>query len=143
MATIHKEISVKASPDRVWAAVRDVGAVHERLAPGVVVNTQLENDARVITFANGFVVKETFVTIDDKARRFVYAATGGRATHHNSSVQVFPETGGGSRLVWITDLLPDEMAPLVSGLVEQVSQVMQQTLDVRQQPRAHETDARP
>ena len=33
MACIHKEIVIEASPEHVWAAVRDVGAVHERLTP--------------------------------------------------------------------------------------------------------------
>jgi hypothetical protein len=32
MATAHKEFIVRAPADRVWAAFRDVGAVHTRLA---------------------------------------------------------------------------------------------------------------
>ena len=128
MATIHKEISITAPADEVWAAVRDVGAIHERLVPGLVADTQLEEGARVVTFANGLVIRERFVTIDDQNRRFAYSATGGNATHHNSSVQVFAE-GKGSRLVWITDLLPDSVAPLVQGLVEQGSGIMKSTLE--------------
>jgi carbon monoxide dehydrogenase subunit G len=128
MATIHKEISITAPADEVWAAVRDVGAIHERLVPGLVADTQLEEGARVVTFANGLVIRERFVTIDDEKRRFAYSATGGNATHHNSSVQVFAE-GKGSRLVWITDLLPDSVAPLVQGLVEQGSGIMKSTLE--------------
>ncbi len=34
MASIHQEIVIEASPEHVWDAVRDVGAIHERLAPG-------------------------------------------------------------------------------------------------------------
>jgi hypothetical protein len=33
--------------------VRDVGAVHRRLVPGIVVDARLDGDARVVTFANG------------------------------------------------------------------------------------------
>ena len=128
MATIHKEISIAAPADKVWAAVRDVGSLHDRLVPGLVTDTQLEEDARVVTFANGLVIRERFVTIDDANKRFAYSATGGNATHHNSSVQVFPD-GAGSRLVWITDLLPDSVAPLVTGLVEQGSKIMKETLE--------------
>jgi len=128
MATIHKEISIAAPADQVWDAVRDVGALHTRLVPGLVADTQLEEDARIVTFANGLVIRERIVTIDDKQRRFSYSATGGNATHHNSSVQVFPE-GNGSRLVWITDLLPDSVAPLVNGLVEQGSGIIKTTLE--------------
>ena len=34
MGHIYKEVLVHANPDGVWAAVRDVGAVHLRLARG-------------------------------------------------------------------------------------------------------------
>ena len=34
MASIHKDIPIDAQPADVWAAVRDFGAVHTRLAPG-------------------------------------------------------------------------------------------------------------
>ena len=43
MASIHREIAIEARPEAVWDAVRDVGAIHERLAPGFVVNTVLES----------------------------------------------------------------------------------------------------
>ena len=128
MATIHKEISIDAPAEQVWAAVRDVGAIHERLVPGLVADTELEEGARLVTFANGLVIRERFVTIDDENQRFAYSATGGNAIHHNSSMQVFAD-GAGSRLVWITDLLPDSVAPLVNGLVEQGSTIMKETLE--------------
>jgi hypothetical protein len=58
MASIRKEILINARPEEVWAAVRDVGAVHHRLVPGVVVDAHLEAGARVVTFANGVVARE-------------------------------------------------------------------------------------
>jgi len=128
MASIHKEIAIRARPEDVWAAVRDVGAVHERLVPGLLVDARLEGDARVATWANGMVVRELIVDIDDDAQRFAYAAVGGRTTHHNSSMQVFADAEG-SRLVWITDLLPNELAGFVAGLVEQGAAVIKQTLE--------------
>ena len=74
MASIHKEIRIHARPEKVWDAVRDVGAIHTRLAPGFVVDTRLEADARVVTFANGMVVRELIVDVDDESRREVRAA---------------------------------------------------------------------
>lgn len=74
-------------------------------------------------------VRELLVTIDDTTRRFAYASTGGRATHHNASLQVFPGANGGTRLVWITDLLPDDAAGPISALVERGSEVMRATLE--------------
>jgi len=129
MATIQKDILIDAAPDRVWAAVRDVGAVHRRLVPGLVTDTALDGDARVVTFANGLVIRERFVTIDDAARRFVYSATGGRATHHNASLQVFGDPAGPTRLVWITDVLPEEAAGPIGALVEQGAAIIKATLE--------------
>ena len=129
MASIRKEILLQSSPEKVWAAVRDVGALHTRLVPGFVVDTRLEEGARVVTFGNGMVARELIVDLDDEARRLVWAVVGGRLTHHNASVQVFAHGVGGSRLVWIADLLPNEMAGDIRGMIEQAAGVMKQTLD--------------
>lgn len=129
MASILKEILIKARPEDVWAAIRDVGAVHRRLAPGFVVDVRLERDARLVTFSNGAVVRELIVDIDDEARRFAYAAVGGRSTHHNASMQVFAEGESETRLVWITDVLPNEVAGPIGALVEEGARVIKKTLE--------------
>jgi carbon monoxide dehydrogenase subunit G len=131
MASIRKEILIEARPENVWAAVRDVGAVHQRLVPGVLVDAYLDGDARVVTFASGAVARELLVDVDDEARRFAYAVVEGplRATHHNASMQVFAEGSGRSRLVWITDVLPNDLAASISTLVEQGTAAMKQTLE--------------
>jgi len=130
MASIRKEFVVGAPVEDVWAAIRDVGAPHKRLAPGFLVDTRLEGDARVVTFANGLVVRERIVDVDDAARRLCWAVVGSpRLTHHNASLQVFAEGGGRSRVVWIADLLPDEIAGDIRGLIEQAMAVMKQTLE--------------
>ncbi len=131
MASIHKEILIQARPLDVWAAIRDVGAVHQRLAPGFVIDARLDGDARIVTFANGAVVRELLVDIDDEARRLAYAAIGGRTTHHNTSMQVFAEGENHSRLVWITDLLPNEVTAVIHELVEQGAATMKQTLEAQ------------
>lgn len=128
MASIRKEIVIEATVDAVWAAVRDVGAVHRRLVPGMVADVRLEGNARVIMFANGKSVRELIVDIDDASRRVAYAAVGGLATHHNASMQVFAE-GARSRLVWITDVLPNEIAGPVRALIEQGAGIMKRTLE--------------
>ncbi|GHO50935.1 SRPBCC family protein [Ktedonospora formicarum] len=131
MASIHKEVLIQASPQDVWAAIRDVGAVHQHLAPGFVIDTRLDGEARIVTFANGVVVRELIVDIDDEARRLAYAAVGGRTSHHNASMQVFAEEENQSRLVWITDLLPNEVTPVISELVEKGTATMKQTLEAQ------------
>jgi hypothetical protein len=129
MASIRKEMVIEARPEDVWAAVRDVGAVHRRLAPGFVVDCRLDGDARIVTFASGLVARELIVDIDDAARRLVWAVVDGRPTHHNGSLQIFAEEGGRSRVVWIADLLPNDLSGSIGGMMEQGMRAMQQTLE--------------
>jgi carbon monoxide dehydrogenase subunit G len=128
MASIRREIVVDVDPKRVWDAVRDVGAPHTRLAPGFLIDTRMEEGARIVTFANGLVARELIVDVDDEARRLVWAVVGGRLTHHNASMQVFDEEGR-SRVVWIADLLPNELASTIAGLIEQGLATMKRTLE--------------
>lgn len=131
MASIRREIVLEARPDDVWDAVRDIGTLHERLVRGFVVDTRLEEGARVVTFGNGMVVREVIVDIDDAARRLVWSARGGRLTHHNASAQVFPDGEGRTRFVWIADLLPHELAGDVRAMIEQGLAAMKKTLERR------------
>ena len=128
MASIRKEILLEVGPELVWDVVRDVGAVHQRFARGFVVDTKLEGDVRVVTFANGFVAHEQIVDIDAAARRLVYSASGGRLSHHNASFQVFANGARGTRLVWIADLLPNEAAGVIGGMMEQGVEAIKKTI---------------
>jgi hypothetical protein len=131
MASVRKEILIEASPDDVWAALRDVGAPHERLVPGFVVDTQLEPGARVVTFFNGGVARELIVDCDDAARRLVWSVVAGPLglTHHNASAQVFPDGPGRARFVWIADVLPHEVAEPMGELMATGIAVVKRTLE--------------
>ncbi len=129
MATIRKEISIDTAPGVVWAAIRDVGAVHQRLAPGFVVDTRLDGDARIVTFANGLVARGLVVTIDDRACRLAYAVVGGRPTHHNASFQVVAEGESRSRVIWLADVLPNDIAGTIGAMMEQGADIMKRTLE--------------
>jgi carbon monoxide dehydrogenase subunit G len=130
MASIRKQIAIEASPKSVWDAVRDVGAVHERLAPGFVVDTRLEAGVRVVTFANGLVARELIVDVDDEVRRLAWAVVGSpRLTHHNASMQVFDDGDRGSRVVWIADLLPNEIAGTIAAMIDEGLGTMKKTLE--------------
>lgn len=117
MASIHKEMILTASADAVWDAVRDYGAVHTRLAPGFVIDTTMDDNARIVTFANGVTAREVLVDCDDTRRRLVYAIANERIKHYNASVQVADE-GDSTRFVWIIDLLPNDIAPYISAQME-------------------------
>jgi hypothetical protein len=127
MATIYKEVAIEAPAQQVWDAVRDVGAAHRRLVPGVLTDVQLEPGARVVTFASGLQVRELIVTVDDERRRFAYAVVG-RAQHHNASMQVIEQGPSRCTLVWITDVLPDEAAARMEALMDQGTAAMQAAL---------------
>ena len=73
MASIRKHIQIDAPPDRVWDALRDVGALHTRLVPGFVTDTRMEDNARVVTFGNGMVAREEIVSVDESRRRVCWA----------------------------------------------------------------------
>ena len=119
MASIHKDISIDARPDDVWAAVRDFGNLHKRLVPGFVVDARLEGEARIVTFANGTVARELKVDCDDARRRLVYAVVSERIKQHSASVQVTADGDARSRLIWIVDVLPNEIAPYIAGQMDQ------------------------
>ena len=131
MASIRRDIHVEAGAEQVWDAIADVGAVHTRLAPGFVIDTRLEGGARVVTFGNGLVARELIVDVDHGSRRPVWAVVGGRPTHHNASLQVVAEAERCSRVIWIADLLPNELASPIASLIDQGMAVMKKTLESR------------
>lgn len=114
MASIHKEIFLGAPADDVWSALADFGALHTRLVPGFVTSTKLDGDARIVTFANGSVARETLVDCDHDRKRLVYAIVNERITQHSASAQVFTDGNTRCRFVWTADVLPNEIAPYMS-----------------------------
>ncbi len=131
MASVRISIPIESPPEAVWPAVADVGAVHQRLARGFVVETQVGDGERVVTFENGIVAKELIVY--DGERRVAYAviesALGLRL--HHASMEVLADGEGRSRLVWVADLIPDEAEPAVRTFMEAGATATQRTLDVK------------
>ena len=129
MASIHKDIPITAPADLVWDAVRDFGAVHQRLNPGFVTDCRLDGNTRIVTFHNGNVVPEEFVDCDEARRRLAYAIVGREGiTHYNGSVQVVGDGESRSRIIWIIDVLPNDIAPYISGQMDLAAVAMQKTL---------------
>jgi uncharacterized protein YndB with AHSA1/START domain len=126
MATIRKERSIDATPEQVWDALRDWGALHTRLAPGFVTDTRLDGEDRIVTFFNGATVREVLISLDEAERRLVWSIVDGPYTHHNGAAQVFAESGG-TRFVWTADLLPEEAAAPTDEMMERGIQVLKET----------------
>jgi len=102
VASIRKEAHIQAPPERIWDALRDVGALHTRLVPGFVVDTRMDGNARIVTFGNGMVAREEIVDVD---------------------------AAGGARFVWTADLLPNDLAAGVNAMMEAGIAVMKKTLE--------------
>ena len=134
MASIRTEILIDARPEDVWDALRDWGAVHKRLVPGFVTDAHLDGDDRIVTFFNGSVAREVLVDLDDDVRRIVWTVVEGRVSHYNAAAQVFAEGQGQTRFVWITDLLPNDLAPYIAEMMERGTNTAKQTLESSNAP---------
>jgi hypothetical protein len=126
MASIHKEVALDARADDVWDAIRDFGAVHRRVAPGFLLDAKIDGDARIVTFSNGTVAREVLVTCDDVRKRLVYAVVSERVKQHSASIQIVAD-GDRCRMIWITDVLPNEIAPYIDGQMELGAEAIQKT----------------
>ena len=129
MASIRTETTIDATPEEVWDAVRDWGALHTRLAPGFVVDTKLDGPDRLVTFFNGVTVREVLVTLDDVSRRLVWSIVDAPYSHHNGAAQVLLDADGATRFVWTADLLPATAAERTKAMMEQGTAAIRQALE--------------
>ncbi|MBR1218789.1 SRPBCC family protein [Bradyrhizobium sp. U87765 SZCCT0131] len=130
MGSVHKEFSVAAPADRVWAALADFGALATRLVPGFVTACRLEDEhTRIVTFSNGTEAREILVDCDAARRRLVYVVVGGQLTQHSASAQVLAEGDGACRFVWVADFLPNALADYVAAQMELGAMAMKAALE--------------
>ena len=131
MASISREIVIEAGAEDVWEVVGDFAEGPSRMAPGFVVDTRVEADHRVVTFADGTVVRERLVTIDHDTRRIVYSVVGGsvRPEHDNASMRVVADGERRCLLVWSRDVLPDALAAPMAEAMARGLEVTKRTLD--------------
>jgi uncharacterized protein YndB with AHSA1/START domain len=128
VASIRTETIIDAPIEAVWDALRDWDAPHERLVRGFVVDTRLDGADRLVSFFNGVTVREVLVDRDDDARRLAWSIVGGPYEHHNGVAQVFAE-GDRTRFVWVSDLLPDDLADNTRAMMEQGTAAVKETLE--------------
>jgi carbon monoxide dehydrogenase subunit G len=129
MASIRKEIRISAPVERVWDALKDVGALHTKLVPGFVKDTVLEGNSRVVIFSNGMSVREDIVSVDATQRRVAWAVVGQQFRHYNGAAWVESDPKGGSRFIWTVDLLPNEMASQVEQMMTTGIAVVRETME--------------
>ncbi|WP_174566209.1 hypothetical protein [Nocardia pseudovaccinii] len=83
------------------------------------------------TFPDGHIIRELIVSIDDETRRMAYSVVEGARPpldYHHASFEVRSE-GERGRLIWITDVLPDTIAPEIRIRTEYGIKEMQQAIE--------------
>jgi hypothetical protein len=129
MASIYKEVAVEVDPEKAWSALRRVGEAHKLFAP-VLVDGQLNGDTRTVKFANGMVVRERILDLDDQKRRVAYTVVDSPGMlYHHASMQVVDAGPGRCRFVWITDFLPREIEGNLTPLIEQGANALKNNLE--------------
>ena len=128
MASFRTETIIARPASEAWGRLRDAGQAHT-LFPGVLTACALDGDVRTVTFADGTVVKERIVTIDDGAMRLAYGVLE-RFEHHASSMEIAPVNNGQCRFTWISDVLPDAAVERVAGLMKKGTAALKGALDV-------------
>ena len=129
MAHIHRETLIDVTPEKAWAALSDVGALHIKLVPGFVTDCVYDGEVRTVTFGNGLAVRERIIDVDADKRRVAWSAEGGNLTHYSASAQLFAAGAGTCRVVWLADLLPHEAAPAIAAMIEQGLAAMKRHLE--------------
>jgi Polyketide cyclase / dehydrase and lipid transport len=130
MALLRTEISIAAATADVWDVIGDFAAGPLRMAPGFVVGCEADGNLRVVTFADGVVVHERLVGVDDDERCITYSVVGGsvRPDRDTARMQVVPE-GSGCRFVWTHNIRPDELGPGFQAAMDRGAEVIRRTLE--------------
>jgi hypothetical protein len=75
------------------------------------------------------VVVEPIVSVNEELRRLVWTVQDGPPglRHYNGAVQVYGREIGGSRVVWMADILPDEAAAPIGAMMREGAVAMNTT----------------
>jgi Polyketide cyclase / dehydrase and lipid transport len=128
MALITIDTGVAASADHVWDALRDWGALHERLAPGFAVATVVDGSDRLVTFFNGVTLRERILEVDDDQRRLVWSIVDGPYSQHKGTAEV-RATDDGALFSWTAEVAPDETAARTREMMERGSAAIKAALE--------------
>ena len=120
MATIWRELEMNCPAQAAWEAIADVGALHTKVAPGLVKDTVYDpaTKIRVVTFEDGNVLEEQMVGSDPETMRIAWTAKSDGWEHHNAGLQVHDLGIERCKVRWTADFWPDEAAEGFGPLME-------------------------
>jgi Polyketide cyclase / dehydrase and lipid transport len=131
MASILQVTVVEVSVEQAWSALRQVDRAHALFAP-VLTQGTMEGETRTLTFANGMVVRERVIAVDDEQRRVAYSALDVPGmTYHHASMQVVEAGPARCRFIWITDYLPEEVGSNLRPVIQQGADALKANLERR------------
>jgi uncharacterized protein YndB with AHSA1/START domain len=118
VARIEKTITINRPPDDVWRVVADFGGISTWL-PAIAASS-FDGGVRELTLDGGGTIREEIVEQDDTALRYAYRIVESPLPieHHQASMSVEP-AGAGSRVTWITEIRPDELAGAMDPMFEE------------------------
>lgn len=128
MARIEKTITIERPPDDVWSVVGDFGAISSWV-PAIAASS-FGDGIRECTLEGGGTLREEIIDRDDAARRYTYRITASPLPldHHHASMAVEP-AGGGSRVRWVTEISPDELAGAMEPVLEDGMEALKARLE--------------
>jgi mxaD protein len=116
MASATAELTMSATPDAVWAVVRDFHGLGEWM-PGIDESVS-EGDDRVLSMM-GMSIRERLVKLDDDGRSISYSIVDGVPIESHEATITVHDADGGSRVTWDVSATPDEMAGMMQGIYQQ------------------------
>lgn len=120
------EFEIKATAAAVWAVVGDWAEGPVGMARGHVLGSHADGDTRVVTFADGTVVRERLVARQEETRRIAYSVVG--LEHDNAVMQIVPSVPGCCRFVWTRDVLPHDAAGPLEAAMAAAAPIIKATL---------------
>lgn len=120
MGSIYRQAPLNVPADVAWDFL-DRYTRAEVHAFSNCADERREGDYRVVTTVDGQEIWERNVTVDAARRRAVYTIAGLLgAEHHHAEMRVDVAPDGTASLVWITDVLPDELAGSLEDIYTQL-----------------------
>jgi hypothetical protein len=110
MATIYRSAALTVPGDVAWRFLDRYTRSEVHVFANCVSERQVD-DFRVVITSDGMELWEQNITVDGERRRAVYTVPGiPGVTHHQAEMRIDVDPDGAATLVWITDLLPHELA---------------------------------
>ena len=121
MSTATAELAINATPDAVWAVVRDFYGIGGWM-PGIE-TCEADGDDRLIGMM-GMTIREHLVNRDEDAKALTYSITDGAPIESHEATITVHDADSGSRVTWDVTATPDDMANLMQGLYQQALEAL-------------------